>query len=284
MDINICIVGMGLIGGSLAKAAMVYTSYIVFGIDNNATVLKEVEKNNAADKTALADTDDMAELLAESDIVILALSPQNAINFMQNHAEKIKKGAVVTDVCGVKCVITEKLEPLCTGLGLHFIGGHPMAGKERGGFENSDTNLFDGASYILTPSDTCDAQMIDTMAVFAHDIGCKQVEITTPAHHDEMIAFTSQLPHVLAGAYIKSPASKQFRGYSAGSFRDVSRVATVDEKLWSDLFLCNKDNLCSEIDGLINRLREYKNAIQNDDQAALTEIIKEGRMKKEEIE
>ena len=284
MDTNVCIVGMGLIGGSLAKAIIEYTPHIVFGIDKNKSVLESAQNENALDAAAVAGSDDAAEILADSDIVILALSPKSTIEFMKKNAEKIKKSAIISDVCGVKRSVAKELAPMCDNAGLRFVGGHPMAGKEHSGFENSDADLFSGASYIFTPSDDLAAQTVETMTDFAYDIGCSRVEITTPDHHDEMIAFTSQLPHVLAGAYIKSPVSAGYMGYSAGSFRDVSRVATVDESLWSDLFLSNKDNLCSEIDGMIARLSEYKTAIENDENAALSEIIKAGRVRKQEIE
>ena len=279
MKFNVCVVGMGLIGGSLAKAVKKYTDYNVFGIDLDGGVLSEALNCGAADKTGLVGKGDADDLLALSDLVIVALSPDGTVDFLRANAGKIKKGAIVTDVCGVKRFVVEALE----NLGLNFIGGHPMAGKTHNGFENSDGQLFSGASYILTPTASCRPETVNFMTGFARKIGSARVELTSPEHHDTMIAFTSQLPHVLAGAYVKSPAAEQHRGYSAGSFRDVSRVATIDERLWSKLFFYNKDNLSEEIDRLIEHLKEYKMAVDNGDLDETERIIKNGREIKENL-
>lgn len=268
---NICIAGMGLIGGSVAKAVKQNTGYTLLGIDNDPEVLTAAAKCGAADMVG------GAELLKEADLLICALSPEITLEFLEKNAGLIKKGAVVTDVCGVKRRITPLCEKLCAEQGLHFIGGHPMAGREHSGFENSDGGLFQGASYILTPTGSTSAEAVAFMMEFARDIGCARVEITTPEHHDRMIAFTSQLPHVLAGSYVKSPEAPGHAGYSAGSFRDVSRVATVDERLWTSLFMENRDNLSAEISILIDNLSAYKTAMDSGDVKTLSRLIREGR-------
>lgn len=268
---TICVVGLGLIGGSIALAVKEKTDYTLLGIDREEAVCRAALAAGAADRVG------GAELLEQADLVILALPPDAAVSFLREEAGRIPAGAAVTDVCGVKRQVVSACEEICGQHGLHFLGGHPMAGKEVSGFANADSHLFEGASYILTPTERTAPELTAFLMTFAAEIGCRTAAVTSPEHHDEMIAYTSQLPHVLAGAYVKSPAAKGHSGYSAGSFRDVSRVATVDERLWSGLFLQNGDNLCRELDGLIDRLTAYKTAIASGNEAALRALIREGR-------
>ena len=274
---TIAIVGLGLIGGSMALALRRSSRYILYGLDSDPVTLMNALKRSAVDKAG------GAELLARADLVILALPPEAALAFLRDNAAAIKPGAVVTDVCGVKQAIVEPATALCAA-GLTFIGGHPMAGKEKGGFDNADAALFEGACYILTPTPSTPAAVVDGMKELAAQLGCARMTVTTPAHHDRMIAFTSQLPHVLAGAYVKSPCCLYHAGFSAGSYRDVSRVAAVDETLWAQLFLLNQTALCAEIDGLMERLQACRDAVAAGDRQALTALLREGRERKEEAD
>ncbi|MDD2361870.1 MAG: prephenate dehydrogenase/arogenate dehydrogenase family protein [Oscillospiraceae bacterium] len=271
---KIAIAGMGLIGGSLGLALKKRTEHTVIGIDIDPTVVQAALDGGAADKVG-------AEHLAEADLLVLALPPTVAVEFLTAHADKLKKGAVVTDVCGVKRYIVQKCRPICLKYRLDFVGGHPMAGKEHSGFSNATPDLFEDAYYIFTPTEDTPETVLDMLKKLAYDIGCSGVTIATPEQHDRIIAFTSQLPHVLAGAYVKSPVCAQNKGFSAGSYRDVSRVATVDERLWSQLFLMNADNLCNEIDELISNLKVCREAVANGEPGRLTEVLREGRVKKE---
>lgn len=275
---TIAIVGLGLIGGSMALALRRSSRYILYGLDTDPATLMSALKRSAVDKAG------GAELLARADLVILALPPETALTFLRDNAAAIKPGAVVTDVCGVKQAIVEPATALCEAAGLTFIGGHPMAGKEKSGFENADAALFEGACYILTPTPSTPAAVVDGMKELAAQLGCARMTVTTPAHHDRMIAFTSQLPHVLAGAYVKSPCCLYHAGFSAGSYRDVSRVAAVDETLWAQLFLLNQTALCAEIDGLMERLQACRDAVAAGDRQALTALLREGRERKEEAD
>lgn len=268
---TIGIVGLGLIGGSLAMAAKEKTGYTLLGVDREEAVCKAALAAGAADETG------GPALLRRAQLVILALPPEAAVSFLREQAGQLPPGTWVTDVCGVKRRVVAACEEICTRHGLCFLGGHPMAGREVSGFGNADARLFEGASYILTPTERTNPELTAFMMTFSAQIGCRTATITSPAQHDRMIAYTSQLPHVLAGAYVKSPASREHSGYSAGSFRDVSRVATVDENLWSGLFLQNGDNLCRELEGLIGRLAAYKSAIEEGDEPALRALIREGR-------
>ena len=269
------IVGLGLIGGSIAKSLKKYSEWTVIGCDKDDSTVNEALRLGVIDGTWYCDTS------SDADICIICLSPDSCISFLNDYAHLLKKDSVVTDVCGVKTNIVDSCERICIENGLHFIGGHPMAGRERNGFKNSDENLFNRASYILTKTDNTSKKAVDMASSLATAINCARITITTPENHDKVIAFTSQIPHILAGAYVKSPTCKQRHGFSAGSFKDVSRVATVDENLWSELFLLNKNQLIPEIDSLINSLNAYKTAIENNDEDKLKDIIKQGRVIKE---
>ncbi len=272
---HILVVGLGLIGGSIAKTVKKNSNWFVSGFDISADTL------NDALKCGVVDSIWNGQETIDADITVLCAQPTASVDFLQSHIGLLKKGSVVTDVCGVKEWVVENCGRICDENGLYFVGGHPMAGKERSGFKNSDENLFNRASYILTPVENTDPKAFETAKSYVETLKCAKLTVTDPKTHDRLIAFTSQLPHVIAGAYVKSPSCLDRKGFSAGSFKDVSRVATVDERLWTELFLKNKDMLLPEIDGLIEHLTEYRNAIEANDAAALSERIKQGRIIKE---
>lgn len=269
---TVTVVGLGLMGGSFAFAMQEASPAKIVGIDRDPEVLMQALKRHAIDAVASDD------LLAETDLLVLALAPRAAVQVLSELAPKLKKGAIVTDLCGVKRYIVRECTPICEQYGLHFVGAHPMAGKEKNGFSRADAALFDGASFIITPTESTPEYVIETMHQVAKCIGCTRLTVTTPEEHDRMIAFTSQLPHVLAGCYVQSPCSARHEGFSAGSYRDVSRVATVDETLWSELFAENSDLLENELEALIARLEEFRKAIEDHDEAHMARMIKEGRL------
>lgn len=268
---TVVVVGLGLIGGSVALALSATGRYEVLGIERDADTVRA-----ALEKGAVTRCGD-ATLLGEADMVILALSPRGSVAFLREHIAQIQKGALVTDVCGVKTPVVAAAEPLCLANGLRFVGGHPMAGKERNGFVNADGALFQRANYLIATTPNSDPAAVEQVKTLAADLGCRNVVMTTPRDHDEIIAFTSQLPHVLAGAYVKSARCDRQHGFTGGSYQDVSRVATVDENLWTDLFLLNKEHLLTEIDDLIDHLTAYRTAIAADDTDALMDTIRRGR-------
>lgn len=276
MDNKIVIVGLGLIGGSLAKALQEYTDCTVAGIDTNANVLDAALKSGAIDKIGTN------EDIRGADILYLCTYPQAAIDFVTAHAGEIGERCIVTDTCGIKSAICPQLAALAKEHHFVFVGGHPMAGKEKNGFEASEAALFDGASYLLIP---CGAPnwAIDTMKALAVSLGFGGTVVTTPEHHDTMIAYTSQLPHVLACSYVLSPCCPQHNGFSAGSYRDVSRVARINEQLWSELFLDNRVALVTELNTLIDNITHIKNAVEQNDRDTLMELLKQGREVKERL-
>ncbi|MBQ3093710.1 MAG: prephenate dehydrogenase/arogenate dehydrogenase family protein [Clostridia bacterium] len=269
---TIVIAGLGLTGGSLALALQKAAPVRVFGIDRDPEVLMQALKRRAIDEVCTA------EHLAHADLLVLALPPRDAVKTLQELAPQLKQGAVVCDMCGVKRFIMQECVPVCEQHGLHFIGAHPMAGKEKSGFAYADAALFHGASFIITPTDTTPESVIETMHGFAKAIGCTRLTVTTPEEHDRMVAFTSQLPHVLAGCYVQSPCSARHEGFSASSYRDVSRAARADEVLWSELFAENADLLENELENLIARLEDFRVALEDADEQRLARMLKEGRL------
>lgn len=270
---KIAIIGLGLIGGSLARAFRHYTDHYIIGCEKNADSCKMAISEGAVNE--------ISQDVPLADIYFLAMAPKVTMEYISENAKSFKKGAIVTDVCGVKKPVTDICEDICEQNGLNFVGGHPMAGREVSGFKNSVYDLFVNRSYIITATSKTDDNAISTLRELVLKIGISNITVTTPENHDRMIAYTSQLPHVLAGAYMKSPSSREHSGYSAGSYHDVSRVSSVDENLWSELFVANKENLAIELKGLITSLKKYLSAVEDGDKTALFELIKESRLLKE---
>ena len=275
---TVVLLGLGLIGGSLALALRQTGRSRVIGIDRDSGTTAAALEAGAIHRAGTAEDVSAASLL------ILAVPPRAAIAFLEENAARLTAGTVVTDVCGVKAAVVTACSPLCRQAGAVFVGGHPMAGKEISGFGAADGDLFRGASYLLTPQVDTPAAAVERVERLAKEIGCARVTVTTPEHHDRQIAFTSQLPHVLAGAYVKSPRCPDHKGYSAGSYRDVSRVAPVDENLWSELFLLNREPLCEEIDQLILHLCQCRDAVAAGDEKRLRDVLREGRKIKQRVD
>ena len=268
---NIGIVGLGLIGGSMAKSIKHRTGHTVYGIDLDKETMLFARMCGAIDATL----DDAT--LPKCDLFLLALRPGAAIHWLQEHAPSIPKHAIVVDLCGVKRVVVEHIAPIAKEYGFSYIGGHPMAGKERGGFTNATDDLYVGASMILTPDERTDMHLLETLKALFLDIGFAAITFSTPEEHDRIIAYTSQLAHITSSAYIKSPEAQRRRGFSAGSFRDMTRVARLDEDMWTELFLDDADYLTWELEILVNHLHEYLDALKARDAQKLHDLLKEGR-------
>lgn len=271
---NIGVVGLGLIGGSMAKAVKHRTEHTVLGWDKKTSVLYSAKLVEAID-----------DFLNEGDpslcdMVMIALYPQDTVEYIKKNAGRFKKGSVVVDCCGVKSVVCSAVQEIARENGFVFVGGHPMAGIEKSGFTYSSEAIFDRATMILTPYQGTDLTLMNQLCFFFKNLGFERMQITTPDEHDRMIAYTSQLAHVVSSAYIKSELSPNFKGFSAGSFQDMTRVAKLNETMWTELFLDNKDYLAEEIDGLIRRLSAYSAAIREGNAAELQALLKEGKEKR----
>ena len=267
-------VGLGLIGGSLCKAIKKHTNHTVYGIDINKETIDMALSQRAIDE----ETTD----LSLADITIISLYPTTAIDYITANVEKFKEGSIVIDTCGVKKAIVDSVTPILEKHGVTFIGGHPMAGREFSGFEYSTDNLFEEASFIVTPSESVPQAKLNLIEDFVYSIHFKKVVFATPEEHDQIIAFTSQLAHVVSNAFIKSPTHQKQLGFSAGSFQDLTRVAKLNEDMWTPLFMLNKEPLCFEIDYIIDRLKEYRDALENENSPRLKELLREGRILKEQ--
>lgn len=270
---KIVAVGLGLIGGSMCKAIKKHTNHLVGGIDIDRKTVKMALSQNAIDYEA--------KDVSEADVTIVSLFPPTIISFIKENADLFKEGSIVIDTGGIKKAIVDEVTPILAERGVTFIGVHPMAGREFSGFEYSLDDLFDNASFIMTPTENTPQEEINLIEDLARSIHFKKVVKTTPEEHDRIIAFTSQLAHVVSNAYIKSPTHQQQLGFSAGSFQDLTRVAKLNEDMWTPLFIMNKEPLCFEIDYIMARLAEYRAAIANEDHDRLRQLLRDGRILKE---
>ncbi|MCL2024210.1 MAG: prephenate dehydrogenase/arogenate dehydrogenase family protein [Coriobacteriia bacterium] len=270
MTQTIGIVGLGLIGGSFARTIRARTDARILGRD----ICDETQA--AAQAEGVIDDRLTREGLAACDILILALRPEDAIAWMRAHIDDIRDNCLVLDVAGVKREVCATLGALCEDAGCRFVGFHPMAGYHKGGFAHSSDMLFEGASAIICEDEYTDPAASTCVAELMRSLGFGQVVVTTPEHHDEVIAFTSQLAHLVSNAYIKDPRAIQYDGFSAGSFHDMTRVATLDADMWTELFLANRDNLVSHLDALVAHLADYRMALVAEDADVLRELLEAG--------
>lgn len=249
--------GMGLIGGSFAKAFA------------------------AAGHTVIDLKDASADAIGGCALVVVCLPPRMVAPWISKHADDFAPGALVTDAAGVKEGICGDLEEKARSAPWTFVGGHPMAGKERNGYANSEAGLFRGASMIFTPYAWTDAAAVGRLKDVFSEAGFTRFVVTDPRRHDRMIAYTSQLAHVVSSAYVRDALSREHTGFSAGSYQDMTRVATVDPETWTDLFLANRRALTETLDRFALRLREYRDALAAADAEAVKRLLAEGRSAKE---
>ena len=275
---NIGIVGLGLIGGSLAKTIKLNTEHRVIGCDMNPQTILQAQLMDALDEEMTPDN------LPQCDMLLVALYPGGIVRWVQEHAAAIRPGALVIDCGGVKQEICRQLIPVARANGWHFIGGHPMAGREFSGFKYARDDLFDNASMILTPQGDEEIELLQKARDFFMDLGFRRVQFTNAKTHDEMIAYTSQLAHIVSSAYVKTPLAGRHRGFSAGSFADMTRVARLNEGMWTELFFDNREALLPEVEGLVERLSEYRDALRNGDRDRMMQLLRDGREIKEGLD
>ena len=270
---NIAVVGLGLIGGSFCKALKKNTFHRILGIDTDKATIDKALACGAIDEEITP------ERLSEANLTILCLYPQAIVEFVKQNAAFFKKGSIVIDSCGVKEYVVNECTPVLNDYGVIFVGTHPMAGREFSGFDYSTDDLFSGASF--TPTEETPQIAVDLLQTLAGSINFGKAVVSTPQKHDEVIAYTSQLAHVVSNAYVKSPAMLNYDGFSAGSFQDLTRVAKLNEYMWSELFMCNKEALLKEINCVLDSITQYRDAIQDGNLELLIEILRDGRILKE---
>ena len=275
---KIGIIGLGLIGGSLALSIRRNTEHTVFGTDINPEVMLRAKAAEAIHGELDAQT------LPTCDIVLVALFPEQCVQTIRAHAEDFGPRTLVVDCAGVKRHVCRQVEPIAAAHRWNFVGGHPMAGREFSGFSAARANLFENASMILCPAPDVDIRVREQAKAFFLEAGFRMVRFCTPGAHDQMIAYTSQLAHVVSGAYVKNPLSAEHKGFSAGSFLDMTRVARLNETMWTELFLENGDLLLPALDDLILRLNEYRDALASGDPERLLPVLRRGRECKEALD
>ena len=274
---NVAIIGLGLIGGSLAKAISNRTKHQCFGFDIDKKVVAQAMSENVI-VAELSDND-----MNSMDMFIICLHPKQTIEFIRSNKDRFTKGSIIIDTCGIKNEIYSAVYEKLLQREITFIGCHPMAGREFSGYQYSLETLFDRASFIITPDDKTPQNDFETVKKLALQIGFKEIIISSPKEHDKTIAYTSQLAHIASNAYVKSPTLKSEYGFTGGSFQDLTRVAKLDENMWTDLFMMNKENLTNELGAYIKSLKKYYEALKNNDEDTLKSLLKEGRIIKESI-
>ena len=272
------IIGLGLIGGSLAKAFCRSKDVTVLGWDTNQSI---VEFAQIAEAIQAPLTEENVNTV---DLLLLATYPEAVVEHMERLAPRLSKHTMVIDCAGTKEKVCQAVFPLAEQYGFRFLGGHPMAGTHNSGFKYSREDLFDGAPMVLVPPNFYDIRLLDEAKKMLAPVGFGRVSITTAADHDKRIAFTSQLAHVVSNAYVKSPTAREHAGFSAGSYKDLTRVAWLNPDMWAELFLENKEHLLFELNTIIENLTEYKTAMEQDDFSTLRQLLDDGRRIKEEVD
>lgn len=271
------ILGLGLIGGSLARAYAL-EGHTVYAQETDEQILSFAILSGAVH----APLDE--ELIAQCELILLAIYPDGSASWLENHAPQISPSALVLDCCGIKREVCARCFPLAEKYGFTFVGGHPMAGTQFSGFKYSRATLFRGAPMVLVPPVFDDISLLERVKEALKPCGFGSFSVTTAEDHDKMIAFTSQMPHILSNAYIKSPTALNHKGFSAGSYKDLTRVAWLNAPMWAELFLENRENILFELDTYLNSLNAYRQAVAEGDFDRLVELLEEGKKRKEEVD
>lgn len=277
-DFKIAIIGLGLIGGSMAYRLCGFNGGKVIGYDTNAAICK-----SAAERGAVTDiAQDVGGAIDGADLVIIATYPDSVAKIVEQNSDKFKKGAVITDICGVKSRISKEI---CSAVldGVFYVGSHPMAGKEVEGFDNAEPTLFDGCGFIIVPTEKSDDKSIELVSSMARHLGAARLAVNTPEEHDSIIAYTSDLMHISASALCLDFNENMNLAYTAGAFRDCTRIAMINPKLWTELFLENAEHIVTEIDRFSASLNKFRDAIANGRADRLFDILSTVRANKTDI-
>ena len=271
------ILGLGLIGGSLARA---YTKagHRVLACEKDQSILDFAQLSGAVSDSLNATN------IHQCELILLSVYADASESWLENNAAYVSKDTLVIDCCGIKTEVCQRCFPVAEKFGFTFIGGHPMAGSHYSGFKYSRSNMFQGAPMVIVPPRYDDPLLLQRVKDALAPCGFRSFSVTTAEEHDSMIAFTSQMPHIISNAFIKSPTALSHKGFSASSYKDLTRVAWLNPKMWAELFLSNRDNLVNELDILIDSLKQYRTAIENNNEAELIRLLDEGKKRKEEVD
>ena len=271
------VVGLGLIGASFARAYKeAGYKVLAYDADSSVTLMGKL--------SGFVDDELKPELLAKCDVVLICIYPQGTIDYVKKNAGMFKKGGLVMDTGGIKRVVCDACFKIAAKNDFVFVGAHPMAGTKYSGLKHSKSTMFKGAPLVIVPPVFDDMKLIDRVKAAVEPAGFGSFCLSHADKHDEMIAFTSQMAHVVSNAYVKSPTASEHHGFSAGSYKDLTRVAWLNAGMWAELFMENKDNLIREIDSLIGELGKYKAAMEKGDQKKLQQLLQEGSDRKAELD
>lgn len=271
------ILGLGLIGGSMARCYS-KSDHTVYACDKDETIMSFAELSGCIQGPLTEET------IPQCDLILLAIYPRASASWLEKHAQLVSQKALVMDLCGIKEEICRRCFPLAERYGFTFIGAHPMAGSHHSGFKYSRSNLFQGAPMVLVPPKFDDIDLLQRAKDAFSCCGFGRFSVCTAQEHDKLIAFTSQMPHILSNAYIKSPTALGHKGFSAGSYKDLTRVAWLNAGMWAELCMENKENMLFELKTYIDELTKYRQALESDDLVTLTTLLDEGRKRKEEVD
>lgn len=271
------ILGLGLIGGSMARSYAL-AGHTVYACEKDEQMLSFAMLAGAVHETLTEKT------VSECDLILLAIYPDGSAGWLEENAHLIRPDALVMDLCGIKREICRRCFPLAKTYGFTFVGGHPMAGSQFSGFKYSRANLFEGQPMVLVPPRFDDPELLQRCQNALAPCHFGSFSVTTAEDHDRMIAFTSQMPHILSNAFIKSPTATSHKGFSAGSYKDLTRVAWLNPQMWAELFMENKDFTLSELDIYIRSLQQYRDALEQNDLGTLIRLLEEGKRCKEEVD
>lgn len=271
------ILGLGLIGGSLARA---------YALEGHSVLAAEMDEKilSFAMLCGAVEAPLTQENVGQCDLILLAIYPDGSAGWLEKMGNLIAKDTLVIDCCGVKQQICRRCFPVAEKYGFTFVGGHPMAGSQFSGFKYSRWDLFAGQPMVLVPPRFDDIELLDRVKQSLEPCHFGSFSVTTAQKHDEMIAFTSQMPHILSNAFIKSPTAKAHKGFSAGSYRDMTRVAWLNPRMWAELFLENREPVLFELDTFIESLIKYRDALASENESALIALLEEGKRRKEEVD
>ena len=274
---NVGVLGLGLIGGSLARA-YAKAGHTVYAHEQDESIFSFAQLAGAVHNALDSET------IPNCNLILLAIYSDGSAKWLEENAKFIASSTLVIDCCGIKATICSRCFPLANQYGFTFIGGHPMAGSHFSGFKYSRSNLFQGAPMVLVPQKFDDPELLQWAKDSLEPCKFGSFSVTTAEKHDQMIAFTSQMPHIVSNAFIKSPTALQHQGFSAGSYKDLTRVAWLNPQMWADLFLGNKENVLLELKSYIESLQKYQAALESEDRETLVSLLDEGRKRKEEVD
>ncbi len=271
------ILGLGLIGGSLARA-YAKAGHTVYACEKDQHMLEFAQLSGAVEDTLTE------EKISTCDLLLLSIYSGGSVQWLEKHGHFIAKSALVIDCCGIKQEVCQCCFPIAEKYGFTFVGGHPMAGSHHSGFKYSRSNLFQGAPMVLVPPRYDDPDLLTRVKEALLPCKFGSYSVTTAEAHDKVIAFTSQMAHLVSNAYIKSPTAMSHKGFSAGSYKDMTRVAWLNPQMWAELFLSNKENMLFELDAYMQNLQAYRDALEANDENKLIALLDEGRRRKEEVD